>query len=604
MVHFVGAGCGAPDLITLRGQRLIEEADVIIYAGSLVNPQLLAGKKDGCRVLDSSRMTLEEVIAEVRRAEENSLTTVRLHTGDPCLYGAIREQMDALELLGISYDSCPGVSSFCGAAASLNLEYTLPDVSQSVVITRIEGRTKVPEKESIESFAAHQATMVLFLSAGMLPELSARLMEGGYAGGTPAAIVYKASWPDERKCICTVETLAESARRLGIRKTALIIVGNVLSSGPYRRSDLYNPDFETEYRRKNRTAAVISFTERGWTAAERAREVWEQRGYVCQTFCGKPGQQNSIRGSLKEWTAARFGDSDVILFVGAAGIAVRSIAPYVRSKALDPAVLVMDETCRFVIPILSGHLGGANEMARWLSEAFGAQSVITTATDVSGRFAVDVFAKEHGLTLSDMTKAKRISAAVLEGKCILFRSDIPIEGELPEDLITARDMETASGLRDRDLAPVSISVTYRSNPDPNVLLLIPKVLSIGIGCKRGIPAEDLKAFVEETLEENHLHPAAVEKICSIDRKQDEEGLIVLSREFGVPFVCYSADTLMALDGTFHSSEFVRAHTGADNVCERSAVAGSGGGTLIAARKAAEGMTIAVAVREMSIVFRK
>ena len=194
MIHFVGAGSGAPDLITVRGKKYLEEADVIIYAGSLVNPELLEYKKEGCEVYNSAKMTLEEVLAVMEEAEEKGWTTVRLHTGDPCIYGAIREQMDVLDEKGITYDTCPGVSAFCGAASALNLEYTLPDVSQSVIITRMAGRTPVPEKESIESFAAHHATMVVFLSTGMLEELSARLVEGGYSRDTPAAIVYKATW--------------------------------------------------------------------------------------------------------------------------------------------------------------------------------------------------------------------------------------------------------------------------------------------------------------------------------------------------------------------------------------------------------------------------
>ena len=202
MVHFVGAGPGASDLITVRGDRLLREADVVIYAGSLVNPELLKGCRTDCAVYDSAYMTLEEVLEVIRDAERRGEMTVRLHTGDPSIYGAIREQMDALDRMGIAYDVCPGVSSFCGAAAALNLEYTLPEVSQSVIITRMEGRTKVPEKESIQSFAAHQATMVLFLSTGLLEELSGELIVGGYKEDTPTAIVYKASWPEEAVYRC------------------------------------------------------------------------------------------------------------------------------------------------------------------------------------------------------------------------------------------------------------------------------------------------------------------------------------------------------------------------------------------------------------------
>ena len=248
MVYFVGAGSGAPDLITVRGARLLNQADQIIYAGSLVNPELLDYKKESAVVYDSAKMTLEEVVEKIQEAESTGKMTVRLHTGDPCVYGAIREQMDQLNKLGIRYTVCPGVSSFCGAAAALGMEYTLPDITQSVVITRMAGRTPVPERESIASFASHGATMVVFLSTGMLKKLSEELMKGGYQADTPAAIVYKATWPDEKVVRCTVATLAASAEREQITKTALIIVGDAVAQTGYERSKLYDPGFATEFR--------------------------------------------------------------------------------------------------------------------------------------------------------------------------------------------------------------------------------------------------------------------------------------------------------------------------------------------------------------------
>lgn len=247
MIHFVGAGSGAPDLITVRGQRLLAKADVIIYAGSLVNPELLKNAKAGCEIHDSARMTLEQVLDVMRHAEAQGKTTVRLHTGDPSIYGAIREQMDLLDEAGIAYDVTPGVSSFCGAAAALKAEYTLPGVSQTVIITRMAGRTPVPEKEEISLLAAHGATMAVFLSAGMLDELREKLLSGGYSKDTPAAIVYKATWEDEKKVIGTVDELPQMARSSGITKTALILVGGFLG-GDYERSKLYDPGFTTEFR--------------------------------------------------------------------------------------------------------------------------------------------------------------------------------------------------------------------------------------------------------------------------------------------------------------------------------------------------------------------
>lgn len=248
MVYFVGAGTGAADLITVRGMRLLQRADVIIYAGSLVNPELLDYARAECEIYNSAKLTLDEVVDLMRRADDQGKLTVRLHTGDPSIYGAVREQMDALDGLGISYESCPGVSACFGAAASLNLEYTLPGISQSLIITRMEGKTKVPPAESIESFAAHRASMAVYLSAGMLKELSARLIAGGYRKETPAALVYKATWKDEEAYTCTVETLERTATEHGITKTALVLVGEVITHQNYHKSRLYAPDFSTEFR--------------------------------------------------------------------------------------------------------------------------------------------------------------------------------------------------------------------------------------------------------------------------------------------------------------------------------------------------------------------
>ena len=247
MVHFVGAGSGAVDLITVRGAKLLGEADVVIYAGSLVNPELLNYCKEGCEVHNSATMTLEEVIAVIKEAEDAGKITVSLHTGDSSIYGAVREQFDELIELGIEYDVCPGVSSFCGAAASLKTEYTLPDVSQTVIITRTAGRTPVPERQSIASLAAHQTTMVLFLSTKLTEKLQAELLAGGYPGGTPVAVVYKATWPEEKIFRCTVDTLHKTVTENGLTKTSLIIVGNCMGDR-YLRSMLYHPTFTTEYR--------------------------------------------------------------------------------------------------------------------------------------------------------------------------------------------------------------------------------------------------------------------------------------------------------------------------------------------------------------------
>lgn len=248
MVHFVGAGPGAEDLITVRGQRLLKQADVIIYAGSLVNPALLKEAKETCEIFNSAGMNLEEVIAVMEEAEKKEWCTVRLHTGDPSIYGAIREQMDELAKREIAFDVCPGVSSLFGTAAALQIEYTLPEVAQSVIITRAKGRTEVPEKEQLKELARHQTTMILFLSSGLAKKVKEDLIFGGYPPNTPVAVVYKATWPEETILRTTLEALPQDMERAQITKTALIVVGRILGND-YARSKLYDASFTTEYRK-------------------------------------------------------------------------------------------------------------------------------------------------------------------------------------------------------------------------------------------------------------------------------------------------------------------------------------------------------------------
>ena len=247
MVHFIGAGPGDPELLTIKGKRLIDSADVIIYAGSLVNKKVLDDRKESAVVYNSAYMTLPEVIQVMKEPEAKGLSVARVHTGDPSIYGAIREQMDALDRLGISYEVIPGVSSFLAAAASMKKEYTLPGVSQTVILSRLEGRTPVPEKEKILSLAKHHATMIIFLSVGKI-EVLVQLLSESYERDTPAAVVYKASWPEEVIVYGTLETIADKVKAAGITKTALVVVGDFLGNA-YELSKLYDQNFETEYRK-------------------------------------------------------------------------------------------------------------------------------------------------------------------------------------------------------------------------------------------------------------------------------------------------------------------------------------------------------------------
>lgn len=247
MIFFVGAGSGAVDLITVRGAKILSEADIIIYAGSLVNPEILEYSSEKCKIYDSSKMHLQEIMDIM--IKNNTSKVVRLHTGDPCLYGAIREQMDILKNQNIEFEYIPGVSSFCGAASALKTEYTLPDVTQTVIITRMEGRTSVPKREKLHLLASHGATMVLFLSTGLIKGVVEELLLGGvYTKDTPVALVYKATWDDEKVLRCTIGTLEETAKSENITKTALITIGDFLADN-YSLSKLYDKNFTTEFRK-------------------------------------------------------------------------------------------------------------------------------------------------------------------------------------------------------------------------------------------------------------------------------------------------------------------------------------------------------------------
>ena len=247
MVHFIGAGPGDPELLTIKGKRLIDEADVIIYAGSLVNPQVLDGAKEGAKIYNSAKMTLDEVIDVMKETKEKGQTTARVHTGDPAVYGAHREQMDRLDQLGIEYDVVPGVSSFLAAAAVLKKEYTLPGISQTVILTRMEGRTPMPDGEKLADLAKHQATMIIFLSVGQI-ELLSETLKDSYSQDTPVAVVYKATWEDQKIVKGTLNDIAKKVKEAGITKTALTVVGGFLGD-EYELSRLYDKHFTHEFRK-------------------------------------------------------------------------------------------------------------------------------------------------------------------------------------------------------------------------------------------------------------------------------------------------------------------------------------------------------------------
>lgn len=591
MVHFVGAGPGACDLITVRGMNRIKEADVIIYAGSLVNPGLLSYAKADCKIYNSAHMTLDAVVDVMREAEAAGKGTVRLHTGDPSVYGAIREQMDLLDEYGIAYDVCPGVSAVFGAAASLACEYTLPDVTQTLILTRAEGKTPVPEKENLRSLAAHRASLVLYLSSGLARKVRQELLIGGYAEDTPVAVVYKATWPEEKIIRTTLAKLPEDMEAAGITKTALIIVSPALGS-IYEKSKLYDAAFATEYRGATeialpagiRRVLLITCSVRGYATMQKLAKKLENISgaeIIAKVKC-EALPEVSMKETVKACVDEYFEQVDAIVFVTASGIAVRSVAEHLTHKSKDPAIVCMDECSKHVISLVSGHAGGANALTQMLADVMWATPVITTATDVEGQFSIDDYAREHNLVVTDWAKAKAISAEVLTtGAEPVWMDEAEVLQEEEKNACEIRKEQKSTGIdgceneinvQELQIGSHQVIITPQDGSvDVQTLQLIPRCIVAGVGCKKGTPVDKIEHAVQDAFAKAGLRMEALCAVVSIDLKKEEAGLLEFCETRNVPFETYAAEELQAVPGTYSASEFVSGVTGVDNVCERSAV---------------------------------
>jgi len=346
--------------------------------------------------------------------------------------------------------------------------------------------------------------------------------------------------------------------------------------------------------------AVISFTRNGFALSEKIIAILKQQEHRTECYVKsrylKEEDAIQVEEALPAWAGEMFVSKDAIIFIGASGIAVRAIAPHIQDKQNDPAVLILDEQGRFCIPLLAGHIGGANELAFLLCEELGAQAVVTTATDVNRRFAVDVFAKKNGLFISDMKLAKEVSAKLLHGESVGFYSELPVHVELPEGLVAV-----SNGTKAAELG-IYIGIYHDKVPFNKTLFLIPSNVVLGLGCKKGTPKELIKALVEETCRLQGIFPETISRICSIDLKKEEPGIISYSKERDLDFITYTAEELKAVPGKYSASDFVTSVTGVDNVCERSARLGSHMGRLIQDKTGKNGVTVALAIEDRSVDF--
>ena len=594
-ITFVGAGPGAADLITIRGKRKIDSADVIVYAGSLVDERLMDGSR--AEKYNSASLNFEEILEILVRSWREGKQVVRLHTGDPAMYGAVGEQYRALDALGIPYEVIPGVSSVFAAAAALKVEFTMPGVSQTAILTRDSGRTPVPEKENLESLAAHGSTLCLFLSAGDPEGVVRKVLASGRPPETPAAVVYRAGWENQKIVRGTLADLVERVREAGIRRQAMIVIGDVLER-PGEMSSLYDRNFEHGYRRRKQFpghSAIFALTSAGVLKAAEIAAGIDAPVFVAEKYRHLVASDRVVPypdGGFREAFRSAWNNYDGFVMVMAAGIVTRECAELCRKKTTDPAVVVADELGRHVISLLGGHLGGANRLAEDVASVTGGEAVLTTASDLQGMLAVDEFAARNAMRVLNPETIVRISSAALEGRRIdfvlpesLFRSfyskvpnfhRVAAPGENPA-VVLLESGETVPALHSGE----------------TVLYLKRRRFVLGIGCRKNASPEDLEQTVSSVLEHAGGSWENVVRIATADLKLEERALRDLAARHGVRLVGYSAEELNAVSVP-HPSEAAWKSLGIHSVSEAAALLASGSRKLLIEKTKGNGVTVALA----------
>ncbi len=550
-VQIVGAGPGAVDLITVRGLDALKTADFVLYAGSLVNPEHLAVCKDGCITKDSANMSLEEQVESMAEAIEKGNKVVRLHTGDPAMYGAINEQISLLAKKGIKTKIVPGVSSVFGAAAALGCELTAPEISQSVVLTRTKGRTPMPEGESPAAFAKTKSTLVFFLSTGKMEELTKELStEGELPLSTPVAVVYRATWPEERIIRGTLADIAQKVQEAGFGRQALIFVGEALRQSTAileelethrAQSKLYDKNFSHGYRNMisqemfHGKCALYAFTKKG---KARAEEIARGLNLPHEIFTFMQDSENKT--SLSETLPKNWHTFDAHIFVGATGIAVRSIAPLLENKLVDPAVIACPESGSHIMSLTSGHIGGANRLARRIARITGGQAVISTASDVNALLAFDEAVAREQARILNPQEIKYLNAALLEGEEIIFLGKKSVFEAMYKNS-NVKYYESADKLN------IKYAIVWDYSGNTSHIAHVLKVKSpsfvLGIGCKKDTDYDLLKSSLQAFLQENSLDYSHIAQITSCTLKKDEDAILRLAKEFSLPLEFYDEEEL-------------------------------------------------------------
>ena len=562
-VYFIGAGPGDPDLITVRGRDLVARADLVLYAGSLVPAEVVGCAKPGAVVVDSAGLSLGETHALMLETARAGGLVARVHTGDPSLFGSVREQTRLLDRDGVSWTVVPGVTAAFAAAARAGVSFTVPEATQSLIITRLHGRTPVPETERLRFLARHGSSIAVYLSADKAATLASELRLAGLPESTVIVIARKVGHPEEKIIRTTLAGLEDSVQSGNIvRQTVFLILP--CENAAEVPSRLYDASFGHGFRPARRPQtwprmAVYAMTGQGLLLAGRIAAMAPADIFATERLAGD-GVQGFAR--ITEQVRVNFHLYHAHVFVAAAGIAVRAIAPLLHSKTEDPAVVVCDQNAEHVVSLLSGHLGGANELARRIADHLGGRPVITTATDTARKPAIDTLAQSRNCVIADPSRIVHVNRVLAEGGQVTVHDPGNILG-LQDDAET----DDAFTLVDDPQAQVLVSW---KNEDAPGLVLHPRRLWAGIGCRRGVSRQEIVSALGGVLENYGLAAASLAGLASVELKADEAGLLEAAQELGLPLEFFEA-SLLDETQVPNPSERVREKIGAKSVCEAASV---------------------------------
>ncbi len=627
-VYIIGAGPGAPDLVTLRAQAYIAQADAVVYADSLVMDAVTAWAKPDARAIPTSGMHLDDIVALMRDITARGGIVARVHSGDPSLYGATHEQMSALDAAGIPYEIVPGVTVAFAAAARLGAELTVPEVTQTIILTRVSGRASpVPEAENLRGLAAHGASLAIYLAATKARQVQDELLAGGYPPATALAICYRVEWPDEQIVRCRLDQLAEQMRAHGFTRQVLILVSPALDARPATRSRLYDAGYAHRFRNR-RTEQTRPLGERGRGRVRSSPEAYPKPTIVAITRAGStlaatlaehlqgtahvptrfaqlaPGADGArvlpYEDRVLDLVRTLWLGSDALLLIMPTGVAVRAIGALASDKQHDPAVVVCDEAGRSVISLLGGHLGGANVLARVVAEQTGGQAIITTASDVQETVALDLLGRERGWRIAPGSALTRASAALVNGdRLALWDPYNLLQGA--EWLATVERITSPAALSEPRFG--AIMVVDDRVPEPGWLehgvVYHPPTICAGIGCRRDTPLAAIDAAVRMACARVGVALEALASVATVDLKAEEPGLLGFVEQQDLPLRMYGAADLQAVEPAApFSPSAATERFDLPGVAEPCALLAAGTTRLLLPKQVLDGVTVALARKEV------